>query len=208
MNRLTLLAAFILLWALAGCGGSGSSSTATATPAGAKTYFSVVQQSNVTTQLKHIVFFNTTTLFNYLGRDVPKGTVLDQAFVDDALLAVPVNDNRTDVVVCEPVDPAVTSVTKLNGRYVVANTTTGTIQGSYSSARTRTNNESGVTFLTFNMLSNNFAVYVTPASMMYLNLNDYGAVLAPPDSDLPGYGVASGHWKIDPVTGKLYAATP
>lgn len=203
MKLIVLISGFFLL---VGCGGSNGTSPAVA-PAGAVTYRSLLRQADITTQFKHIIFFNTTTLTNYLGRPtVDKGTVLGQAFVNDDVLAVPIPYGDTDVIIADPVDPVQSTVVVQNGSYLLTTTATGITTGPYLSAITRTNTNAYIGYITFDMLTGNINSVSSPASVMYLNMLDNGAILAPAGGVYDGYGINSGHWKVDTITGNFIPA--
>jgi len=164
---------------VAGCGGSGSQPASPST----QSVYSYVLQQNVTTDLKHIVFFNTST-----------GQIQGTAFVTPDVLAVPFPVNKYDAVVTDPIPflgTATVSSTP-NGYMVnVAATAAGTYtnitpggnsgftytisnpipaenRGPYLSALTRTHDASGtVERIRFSMNNSTFAVQTLSVSDLY-----------------------------------------
>lgn len=214
---------------LAGCG-SGTSTPATAQPAqqnnsGATVYHSVLKSADITTTLKHIVFFNTTTS-TFIKYDnlvtITKGSIRDQAFVCDAILEVPLPFNEQDAIAANPVDPLLYTVVRQSGGYFLKNNMSGETTGPYASAIKRSNVDIDVHIITFDMLltpdsyvespqsdlpavfSGAFKSRLVPASAMYDNMfSDGGAILVPLDGVYNGHDINSGYWKIDSVSGRL-----
>jgi hypothetical protein len=210
MKRSILILTIMALSALWGCGSGSSTSEKPVT------YHSVLKQADITTKMKHIIFFNSSSHSKYGVAPVPAGTILGQAFVDDAILSVPIPDYgvgvsdasgsgdnagsiAVSVIVADPVDPATTTIITQAGRYFVKNTVSGYMTGPYDSAVTRGNTDSTVKLIVFDMLDGSIkAIRTVPASSMYANILDDGAVLLPNIDNLDAARLS-----VDTMTGNV-----
>ncbi len=189
----------LLALLLGGCGGGGSDPVAVTatTPTTAKTYYSVIKQATITTQLKHFLYFDRST-----------GTIIGQGFATDEVLAVPLSDPTRDVIIADPIDPAAyTIVATSDNTYMLKHLDNGEETGPYPSAITR-GYADWAEWIVFDMQTGDILWVVgAPAINIYGSIIDNGARLLPPeglylDGDPDKY-ILSGQFKIDTITGEI-----